>query len=240
MKEQIYTIPINEAFEKDCECPLCDIAARLDTEAIEYTLGAAMMEPDFRIITNEKGFCKYHLSKLYEQGKFLPLSLIMKSQSEHQNKKLLNVSAPAQKKLFQKSSRKQSAKACAETINKFISSCAICDKIEHTMDKFLQNTIFLWKTQPDFKQKFNEKRFCLPHYAKLVEYAIDGLGESEFEVFYKELTDSQTKVLDEIYNDITEFTNLFDHRNKGNSSPEIKSSPKRWLHIYSGSIQIHL
>lgn len=237
MKEQIYTIPINEAFEKDCQCPLCDIAARLDAESVDYTLGAAMMDPDFRIITNEKGFCKHHLSRLYDQGKFLPLSLIMKSQSEEQNNKIKNITPPTQKNLFKKTSKKQTAKACVETINKFVMSCTICDRVEQTMDKFLQNTIYLWKTQPEFKQKFKQKRFCLPHFSKLVEYAINGLNETEFEIFYSEILNSQIKTLDEIYEDVSEFTNLFDHRNTGNPSPKVKSSLKRWQNIYSGFMQ---
>ena len=55
MKETIYTIPLNESFDTDCECPLCVLKDRLETESVEYALGAAMMEPDFRIESNKKG-----------------------------------------------------------------------------------------------------------------------------------------------------------------------------------------
>ena len=48
MKETIYTIPINEAYDENCECPLCFLYSRLEKEAVEYALGAAMMEPDYR------------------------------------------------------------------------------------------------------------------------------------------------------------------------------------------------
>ena len=60
MKETIYTIPINEAFDTECSCAICAIENRIEKEEIEYTLGPAMMEPDFRIISNQKGFCKTH------------------------------------------------------------------------------------------------------------------------------------------------------------------------------------
>ena len=46
MKEKIYTIPVTEAFQQDCECPLCLMEEKLEEEALEYTLGASMMEPD--------------------------------------------------------------------------------------------------------------------------------------------------------------------------------------------------
>ena len=26
MKEKLYTIPVNDAFREDCECPLCSIS----------------------------------------------------------------------------------------------------------------------------------------------------------------------------------------------------------------------
>lgn len=30
MKEKIYTIPVNDAFDKDCECPLCAMYQELE------------------------------------------------------------------------------------------------------------------------------------------------------------------------------------------------------------------
>lgn len=56
MKEQIYTIPVNEVYDTDCECPLCELEKKLEKETLDYALGAAMMEPEFRMESNEKGF----------------------------------------------------------------------------------------------------------------------------------------------------------------------------------------
>ena len=58
MKETIYTIPINEAFDLKCSCPICSIENKIENDQIEATLGPAMMEPDFRINSNNNGFCK--------------------------------------------------------------------------------------------------------------------------------------------------------------------------------------
>ena len=57
MKESIYTIPISEVFEPRCGCPLCRLRDTLEQRCIDYIMGAAMMEPDIRIRTNEQGFC---------------------------------------------------------------------------------------------------------------------------------------------------------------------------------------
>ena len=63
MKETIYTIPLNEAFDTDCECPVCEFMKKEEKNLIESTVGASMMEPEFREITNKKGFCKVYKAK---------------------------------------------------------------------------------------------------------------------------------------------------------------------------------
>ena len=34
MKEKIYTIPVNDAFDMDCECPICSMREKLEMEAV--------------------------------------------------------------------------------------------------------------------------------------------------------------------------------------------------------------
>ena len=56
--EQIYTIPVNEAFDASaadstCGCPMCALYRKLEENELELILGASMMEPDVRIKTNE-------------------------------------------------------------------------------------------------------------------------------------------------------------------------------------------
>ena len=77
MKEQIYTIPVNEVYDTDCECPLCELEKKLEKETLDYALGAAMMEPEFRMESNEKGFCNHHYSMLFGMSNKLALSLVL-------------------------------------------------------------------------------------------------------------------------------------------------------------------
>jgi len=240
LKQKIYTIPINEAFDsggeaiKGCICPFCAIAERLDNEAVEYTLGAAMMEPDFRITTNEKGFCGEHISKLTAQTKALPLALIMQSQSALWNERLSSFGAWDKKKLFGKSDLKDTAAKLSAAANGFLSSCAICDKVEHTMSMFFENTIYIWKTESQFREKFSSKSFCLKHFSALVTHGASGLGEKDFETFYTELYEAQMSFLGSVHDDVSEFTKLFDHRSGKELPPqEVKSALKRAVHVYS-------
>ena len=53
MADTIYTIPVSEAFETDCECPVCELKRRFENETVDYFAGPSLMEPDTRIITTE-------------------------------------------------------------------------------------------------------------------------------------------------------------------------------------------
>ena len=52
MKERIYTIPVNEAFGKECDCPLCELESKTTGDLVNYYMGASMMESDVRMTTN--------------------------------------------------------------------------------------------------------------------------------------------------------------------------------------------
>ena len=66
MKEQIDTIPVNEAFETGGECPFCYLERQAEQRAIRYTIGpgASYMEPDVRAVTDRQGFCRAHYAEI--------------------------------------------------------------------------------------------------------------------------------------------------------------------------------
>ena len=64
MREDITTIPINDVFEPHDGCPLCRMRDMLEERSTVYITGAAMMEPDVRIKTNEKGFFYKHFGMM--------------------------------------------------------------------------------------------------------------------------------------------------------------------------------
>ena len=41
MKEKLYTIPINDAFAMDSECPICAMKTILENNAVEFTMGSS-------------------------------------------------------------------------------------------------------------------------------------------------------------------------------------------------------
>ena len=79
MKEKIYTIPVNDAFSSDCECPICSMYKALEDDAVSYTMGPSYMEDDIRAMTDKKGFCQKHLKKVYDCENRLGFALVMKT-----------------------------------------------------------------------------------------------------------------------------------------------------------------
>ena len=82
--EQIYTIPVNEAFEAgaadpSCGCPICALYRKLEEDELDLILGASMMEPDVRIRTNELGFCKIHYDMMFRRKNRLGMALTLES-----------------------------------------------------------------------------------------------------------------------------------------------------------------
>ena len=71
MREQIDTIPVNDAFLSEDECPFCFLERQAEQRTIRYVLGpgASYMEPDVRAATDKSGFCTHHMKTVYDFGK---------------------------------------------------------------------------------------------------------------------------------------------------------------------------
>ncbi len=237
MKEHIYTIPINDAYDSGCECVLCHISHKLENDTVEITVGASMMEPHFRIITNNLGFCEKHFGALLAKQNSLSLALIMQTHIQEQNKKLFKLmdSSGGISGLFKRKDKQGGREgqliAAAQNI---LSTCAICDRIKEVMEQYLDNIIFLWKTEPDFRKKFNSaKGYCLKHMALLLQTAADKLNNKELDQFYDELTAIQKQYYSTLYDEVTAYCNSYDYRSAPITDRE-KSSVKRSVWFMGG------
>ena len=89
MKEHIYTIPVTEAFaENKHKCPFCAMFEKLEQNELELILGASMMEPEIRQLTDQKGFCSAHYARMFEMKNRLGLGLILESHLESLKKEI--------------------------------------------------------------------------------------------------------------------------------------------------------
>jgi hypothetical protein len=230
--EQIYTIPVNESFDKsiedkNCGCPFCTLYKKLEENELDMILGAAMMEPDTRIQTNEKGFCKEHFNMLLNGKNKLSLALILES---HLDELKNNI-----KGNFFNSITKTKGKNALKTADKVNDSCYICDKIEFNFSKMIATAVLLWETSGDFKDKIRKQPyFCLPHYERILKYAKEKLDRKKFAEFYADISSVENTYMEKLKNDISWFCKKFDYRYDAEPWYDSKDAVERALLFLSG------
>ena len=81
MKEQLYTIPLNDAVNAGDECPFCFVERSLEQDSLDFVLGscASYMESDVRELTDAQGFCREHFKKMFDYGNTLGNGWILKT-----------------------------------------------------------------------------------------------------------------------------------------------------------------
>ncbi len=221
MKEVIYTIPVNDAFHEVCECPLCELEEKTVQDLLAYFMGPSMMEPDVRITTNAKGFCKEHLAAMYNrQENRLALGLMLHTHltdlcADLDPKLGKAASGGASPKLFGSGGDvRQKLLKTAEAIEGRVASCAICDRIAYTMDRYVDVILWQFFEDADFKERFlRTKGFCLPHAAMLLRGCAKYLTAAEAASFAKAFAAVQNQSMETLRDEIEWFTLKFDYRN---------------------------
>ena len=213
MAETVYTIPINAAFDLHDGCPLCRMRDKLEEQTLDYTLGAAMMEPDVRISMNHAGFCRSHLQALRQRKNRLALALILESHLDELLKTMEQPSSGTKRGLF---SKKADGADAADDLSRFSASCFVCERISGTEKRYAANTAWLWETDKAFREKVKAQSFlCLSHSALLLRAAKATLRPENYRSLYETLTELLQKHVSALRQDVTAFTVSFDHRNAG-------------------------
>lgn len=230
--EQIYTIPVNEAFEAsaaDSEngrhiCPFCRLYSKLERDETELILGASMMEPDVRIKTNESGFCKEHLSQLFSMGKRLPLTLMLESHLEYISEQMKMGVFPA-----------RSGAAASKKLKSVSDGCYICDRIEHNFSMMLEAAALLWQNDVAFRDKcMRQHHFCLEHFSRFLAAAEQRLSKKEFAEFYRSVGAAEAEYIASLKGDVEKFCRKFDYRYADEPWDGAKDAPERCAAFLSG------
>lgn len=212
-KEEIYTIPVIDAFNEDCECPLCFLYEKLEKDSIDFVLSPSYMEVDVRGFTNEFGFCQKHFTQLYAQPNRLGVALMLESHMKKVKEDLhtrIKKGPKAKNSLFGKKSDPESL---SDYTGKLIDSCYICHRVDKTFDRYLDTFFYLWKKDKAFRETFKaSKGLCLHHFGKLYDQGQHSLSASAFEEFAPLLIQLQEENFDRVIDDIEWFVKKFDYR----------------------------
>ena len=216
MKEQLYTIPVNDAFAVDCECPVCSMCDSLEKDAIEFTMGPSYMEDDIRMETNKIGFCTHHVKQLYKHQNRLGLALILHTHMQRTNRDLedlLSSDKPVKKGLFAK--KTENASPVTEYIENLNQSCYICNRIDRIFARYLATIYHCYEHDEEFRRKFAaSKGFCTKHFGMLYEGAPSSLSGKRLPEFIKTLNEVYLTNMKRVTDDLEWFTDKFDYRNE--------------------------
>lgn len=227
--EQIYTIPVNEAFDlvgekPECGCPFCVLYKKLQNDEVDIILGASMMEPDIRIKTNELGFCLDHYEIMLKRKRMLGMGLMMESHLTEVKKRLRGPAVLGNKR--------QSA---IDYLTELENSCYVCSRIDKNLNAMISTAVYLWETQPEFKKKLSAAPyFCIPHYRMMLEYASKKMSKRTFPDFYDAAYAVMEKYIDSLQSDVSWFCKKFDYRFDAEPWYNSKDSVQRSVKFLSG------
>ena len=223
MKYQLETIPVWEAYEKEGECPLCELVEKLERHYVDFFLGHSVMVPETRIEVNRIGFCPHHFTLLYDGGNKLGLALMTHT---HMNeligrlKKELGAlqrdtiygrgiakTLKRDRRLHQKLSKNSTEYA------KQKDNCMICDRLNSTLKRYAFTIVHLWKKNNEFRETFHKsKGFCLPHFHFVNIMAAEVLSQKELGRWLEVLIPIEQSALDRLESEVHRFTQKFDYR----------------------------
>lgn len=246
MKEELYNIPLTDAFQAEDECPFCFVERKLEEHTLDFVLGpgASYMEDDVRAETDSFGFCRAHYKKMYEYGNRLGTGLILKTHFQKLNKELdeqIKMFAPSRTSLMGRLKGRKSQDTAAERTslgawaNSREKSCYICNFYKNTYQRYLDTFFEMYRKDPAFKELFlKSKGFCIPHFGDLSEEADRVLPDKEKKEFFDQLLPLMKKNLERLYNDLDWFCDKFDYRFKDADWKTSKDALQRGMQKAAG------
>ncbi len=229
MKEKLYAIPVNDAFDTDCECPVCAMRKKLEDDAVAYSMGPSYMEDDTRALTDELGFCDKHIKDVCGMDNKLGMALVLKTHMDKTIRDIesLNKEPAKQKPLFKKDTEENKTVAYIKKLN---TSCFVCKRIDDVYVRYLDTIIFLYKSDENFRKKFeNSKGFCTKHYGELIEEAQNKLKGSELTAFMETTNRLYMDNMKRVRDDLEWFINKFDYKYANESWKNSRDSIPRGI-----------
>lgn len=235
MKEKLYTIPVNDAFSVDCECPICAMKKKLEEDAVDYTMGPSYMEDDTRMKTDQLGFCEKHIRMLWEKNNRLGLALIASTHIKKFTKEIETLAAQGVEKggFF----KKVKEDPVVDYLKQLENSCFVCERIQLSFERYLMTICYLWKSDEEFRKKYKDsKGFCNEHYRILLECAPQHLSGKSLEEFRKTTNQIYMENMKRVLEDVEWFINKFDYRYQDEPWKNSEDAMQRTLTKLNGII----
>lgn len=242
--EQIYTIPVNDAFDlcaeetarqkeqptvaATCLCPMCRLHGDLNEKELERILGAAMMEPDVRIETNRQGFCHPHYKAMLGRKNRLGLALMLESHLDVLQKELRDG--------FLSGNIKGAGSKPLARMEVLENGCYLCGRIDMHFSHMVDTVVYLFASDDAFRKKMEKQSYyCLPHFRQLALHAKSKLNRKEYTAFYRTIEETELAYLATLGEDVSWFCRKFDYRYENEPWGNAKNSPERAVLFLRGA-----
>lgn len=221
MKEQLYTIPLNDAVNAQDECPFCFIERNIEQDLLDFVLGSgsSYMEADIRYMTDRAGFCRAHFQKMFDYGNTLGNAWILKTHYMRVIDEMKQEFAgfkPGKTSLKNKLMKSTAeGNAIGAWVREKTKSCYICDHYAETYERYMDTFFYLYKNDEEFRTKIQAgKGFCLPHFGDLCEAADSKLPDKMKEEFYAAMFRLMEDNMNRVAEDVAWMVEKFDYKNK--------------------------
>ena len=241
MKYTLDTIPVLDAYKTGCECPLCKLRILCEDQYVDTMLASAYMEPEWRIKSNETGFCTRHYELMFDRRNRLGLALMTHTHMQEVIKSMeaILTGGSAGKKSLLSSLRggsKADENGMPAKIRARIDGCVICEQVDKALERYAYTIAQLYFTNSEFKTLFaGSKGFCLPHLALVLEMAEKTLSGGQMTEFQKAVAAMELENLKRVEGELEWFTLKFDYRNDAKPWGNSKDAPDRAINKLMGA-----
>ena len=246
MKEQLYTIPLMDAFRAEDECPFCYIERDVEQNALDFVLGrdASYMQDHVRAETDRVGFCRKHYEKMFAYGETLANALIletrikylMKEMKAEMNKYHTSSKIGLKDKLFKDSDSARDSNNVSRWVHEKEESCFICNHIKRNYDRYVATFFYLYKKQ---EKEFidlvkNGKGMCLHHLADILDAAPLYLNKKEEEELRAILFPQTIANMERVLEDVEWLQKKFDYLYKDADWKNSRDAVQRGMQKITG------
>lgn len=241
MKYTLDTIPVLDAYKADCECPLCKLRILCEDQYVDTMLASAYMEPEWRVKSNETGFCTRHFELMFDRRNRLGLALMTHTHMQEviaSLEKILEGNCAGKKGLLSslRGPGKADENGMPAKIRARMDGCVICEQVDKALTRYAYTIAQLYFTNSEFKAQFEQsKGFCLPHLALVLEMAEKTLSCAQLPAFQKAVAALEMENLKRVEGELEWFTLKFDYRNDGKPWGNSKDAPERAINKLMGA-----
>ena len=240
MKEQLYTIPLNDAVNAGDECPFCFVERSLEQDSLDFVLGscASYMESDVRALTDAQGFCREHFKKMFDYGNTLGNGWILKTHFMKTRNDLNNEIKrfrPGKLSLADKLKGKTASNSIVDWVRSREDSCYVCRHSAEIYARYIDTFFVMFRDDDNFRSRVAaSKGFCITHFGDLCAAADSKLSGPQLDAFYEMIFPLMQKNLDRLQEDVNWLIEKFDYRNADADWKESKDAVQRGMQKLKG------